>query len=273
MENYYRILGVRPSASIVEIKHSFRKKAKLLHLDIPSNAASSADRKNREKEMQLLITAYEVLINPKLRAELDTFYARFQKETVDSGFDYRLWLVGQTDLESRTQLIVFDLFHNLEEEAVAEYLRLRAAPKSFWLSLYMDREDFMDFGFILAEELYLRDHHYEAFVILEEIIYEELKKNYFKHFFPEVLKLAKTLIIGKIIPALGDDIALECYEAAVDFGFESSITAELYKKMGECHLRIGDKELAIHCFRQALALNPRIRGISSTKMHTILENI
>ncbi len=53
MEDYYKILGVAPTASAAEIKRAYRRKAKLLHPDV-------AETKD-VKAFQLLTTAYEVL--------------------------------------------------------------------------------------------------------------------------------------------------------------------------------------------------------------------
>lgn len=88
----------------------------------------------------------------------------------------------------------------------------------------------MDCGFVLAEELYFRDHYYEAFLLLEQIIREEQKQAYFRHFFPEVLILARKLIREKLIYTLSDDLMLDCCEAALDFGLSKADNAEILKK-------------------------------------------
>ena len=89
----------------------------------------------------------------------------------------------------------------------------------------------MDCGFVLAEELYFRDHYYESFLLLDRIIREEQKQAYFRHFFPEVLILARKLIREKLIYTLADDLLLDCCEAALDFGLSKTDNAEILKKM------------------------------------------
>lgn len=263
IEDYYTILNISPSASIAEIKRAFRKKAKELHPDIPHNVRHIGGKKSNEQALLQLIRAYEALLDAKRRAEFDVFYNKAAKKT--ESFDYRTWLKEQTDTESKAMLIFFDLFHNAEDEAVEEFLRLRVVQPSFSLRRFFNRGDFMDCGFVLAEELSFRNHYYEAFVLLEQIIREEQKQAYFRHFFPEVLILARKLIREKLIYMLADDLILDCCEAALDFGLSKADNAEILKKMAEIYYRMGDFTTGDGCAAASVRMNPRIRGIATLK--------
>lgn len=263
MEDYYKILNVSPSASITEIKRAFRKKAKELHPDIPHNVRTTDGKKANEQALMRLIRAYEALLDSKQRAEFDFLYNKAAKK--DESFDYRTWLKEQTDPESRATLIFFDLFHNAEDEAVLEFLRLRSIQPLFSLRRYFSRGDFMDCGFVLAEELYFRAHYYESFLLLEQIINEEQKQAYFRHFFPEVLILARKLIREKLIYNLADDLLLDCCEAALDFGLSKADQAEILKKMAEIYYRMGDFSTGDGCAAASVRMNPCIRGITKLK--------
>lgn len=263
-EDYYSILNIAPTASAPEIKRAFRKKAKELHPDIPQNVRDGTARKANEQALMQLIRAYETLLDAKRREEFDVSYSKTVRKT-GSSFDYRVWLKEQTDPQSRAVLIFFDLFHNAEDEAVREFLRLRAEQPSFSLRPYFSRGDFLDCTFVLAEELYFRDHYYEAFLLLERIIAEERKQDYFRHFFPEVLILARKLIREKIMYALPDDLLLDCCESALDFGLSKTDQAEILKKMAEIYYRMGDFETGSGCAEQAQRINPRVRGIAKLK--------
>ena len=164
-EDYYKILDISPSASTAEIKRAFRKKAKELHPDIPHNVRNIGGKRANEQALMRLIRAYEALLDVKRRAEFDFFYNKTVKK--GESFDYRTWLKEQADPESRATLIFFDLFHNVEDEAVREFLRLCSEHPSFSLRRYFSRGDFMDCGFVLAEELYFRNHYYESFLLLD----------------------------------------------------------------------------------------------------------
>ncbi len=263
IEDYYKILDISPSASTAEIKRAFRKKAKELHPDIPHNIRNTGGKKANEQALMRLIRAYEALLDVKRRAEFDFFYNKTAKK--GESFDYRTWLKERADPESRATLIFFDLFHNAEDEAVQEFLRLRSVQPSFSLRHYFSRGDFMDCGFVLAEELYFRDHYYESFLLLDRIIREEQKQAYFRHFFPEVLILARKLIREKLIYALADDLLLDCCEAALDFGLSKADNAEILKKMAEIYYRMGDFSTGDGCAAASVRMNPRIRGITKLK--------
>ena len=263
IEDYYKILSVSPSASTSEIKRAFRKKAKALHPDIPHNVRNTDGKKANEQAMMRLIRAYEALLDAKRRAEFDFFYNKTAKK--GESFDYRTWLKERTDPESRATLIFFDLFHNAEDEAVREFLRLCSEHPSFSLRRYFSRGDFMDCGFVLAEELYFRNHYYESFLLLEQIIREERKDAYFRHFFSEVLILARKLIREKLIYTLADDLLLDCCEVALDFGLSKADNAEILKKMAEIYYRMGDFTTGDGCAAASVRMNPRIRGITKLK--------
>ena len=263
IEDYYKILSVSPSASTSEIKRAFRKKAKALHPDIPHNVRNTDGKKANEQAMMRLIRAYEALLDAKRRAEFDFFYNKTAKK--GESFDYRTWLKEQADPESRATLIFFDLFHNAEDEAVREFLRLCSEHPSFSLRRYFSRGDFMDCGFVLAEELYFRNHYYESFLLLEQIIREERKDAYFRHFFSEVLILARKLIREKLIYTLADDLLLDCCEVALDFGLSKADNAEILKKMAEIYYRMGDFTTGDGCAAASVRMNPRIRGITKLK--------
>ena len=263
IEDYYRILEISSSASTAEIKRAFRKKAKELHPDIPHNVRNTGGKKANEQALMRLIRAYEALLDAKRRAEFDFFYNKTAKSS--ESFDYRTWLKERTDPESRATLIFFDLFHNAEDEAVQEFLQLRAVQPSFSLRRYFSRGDFMDCGFVLAEELYFRDHYYESFLLLDRIIREEQRQAYFRHFFPEVLILARKLIREKLIYTLADDLLLDCCEAALDFGLSKADNAEILKKMAEIYYRMGDFTTGDGCATASVRMNPRIRGITKLK--------
>lgn len=266
MEDCYRLLGVTPSASVAEIKRAFRQKAKAIHPDIPSNATDRADNVSR---MQELIRAYETLSDPGRRADFDATYVQFRayREGTDAavGFDYRMWLMSRDDSESRAKLVFFDLLHNLENEAVQEYLVRRAASGGFVLSTYFDREDYMDCGFILAEELFFRKEYYESFILLADVIRLERERPYFRHFFPEVIILIRDIIRTKLVGSVSDELVLDCLESALELGFGKKDDAFILKLMSAAYERMGDRYTARCCLNQALKMDPKLTGIRDLK--------
>jgi tetratricopeptide (TPR) repeat protein len=215
--------------------------------------------------MRDLIHAYETLSDIARRAEFDATYSAFRKSRAGSdsvnGFDYRLWLMERTDKESRAKLIFFDLLHGLEDEAVAEYGQQRGSEGGFVLSRYFEREDFMDCGFILAEELSFRDGWYESFLLLSEVIRLEQAKPYFRHFFPDVLVFVRDIIRSHLVGKISDELALDCLETALELKLGKKEDANILKLMAFCYERIGDQHMARLCLAEALRLDSRLTGI------------
>ncbi len=65
MVDYYKILKVSPKASPAEIKSAYRRLARKLHPDVNGNAEKSGE------EFASIAGAYEVLSNPRQRAQFD----------------------------------------------------------------------------------------------------------------------------------------------------------------------------------------------------------
>jgi curved DNA-binding protein CbpA len=181
MNNHYDLLGIKHDASAAEIKKAFREKAKLIHPDIAGSAQSEMMRK--------LIGAYEVLSNRERRSEYDRIYSRFVKR---SDFDYRKWLNEQDNPSSQAKLILYELLH-LEEETAINIWR-KNGGLGFDLGKVMEREDWMDCQYILAEELDKRGDSFEAFKLLAAILAEERRRPYFKLFTVEIENYIKNLV-------------------------------------------------------------------------------
>lgn len=243
MEDCYKILGVRPNATAAEIKRAYRIKAKQLHPDASQNAQTI-------EEFRRLVKAYEILSDVKQRSLFDESLFMRQasvRRRSENSFDYRKWLMNREDEESRSKLIFFDLMHGYEDEAVAEFKRMSMNHSGFRLAKWFTREDFMDYGFILCEELILRQEYYDAFILLEQIIRMEYDYEYFRLFFPEVMELARLVLRSHLEGKIPDELALDCWERALDLRFGNSDDAFFLRKMAGAYRRIGDSATARIC--------------------------
>ena len=250
MEDCYGILGVRPDATAAEIRRAYRAKAKRLHPD-------ASRREDTTREFQRLVRAYETLSDARQRSLFDeAYFTRRHTHARHSGssFDYRTWLLARQDEESRAKLIFFDLMHGREDDAVAEFTRMSMTRAGFRLAKWFTREDFMDYGFILAEELVLRGAYYDAFVLLEQIIRMERRYEYFRLFFPEVMDLARDLLRHRMEGSVNDELALDSWERALELGFGSRDDAFFLRKMGGAYRRLGDERTARQCEEAAMRL-------------------
>lgn len=250
MEDFYKILGVRHNATAAEIKRAYRNKAKLLHPDVSHD-------ENSVEEFKKVVRAFEILSDIKQRSLFDESYFThrgFKRRQTEDSFDYRKWLLARTDEESRSKLIFFDLMHHREDDAVREFKRMSMNHAGFRLARWFTREDFMDYGFILCEELVLRQEYYDSFILLEQIIRMEYSYSYFKIFFPEVMDLARNILKNHLEGKISDELALDCWERALELGFGKSDDAFFLRKMAAAYRRLDDNATADICEEEAMRL-------------------
>jgi curved DNA-binding protein CbpA len=208
LDNYYKLLGVKPGASAAEIKKAFRKKAKKLHPDIAGASNSAAMRK--------LIAAYEALSDINRRFDYDRAYSFYAKKT---GFDYRTWLNEQEKPEYKAKLVFYELLHLQEEKAIEVWRK--NGGLDFQLEKHMEREDWMDCQYILAEELDRRHFSFEAFKLLAAVLAEEHRRPYFNHFTVDIKNYVKTIINKRLKQQVDNETWITCMESLMGVGFSS----------------------------------------------------
>ncbi|MCK9169128.1 MAG: J domain-containing protein [Treponema sp.] len=248
MENCYEILGVHRNASASEIRRAFRQKAKQFHPDTAQvNNSESAEAFRR------LVKAYDVLSDARQRSIFDqSFFTRYHiHHRHGESFDYHTWLMERQDEESRSKLIFWDLMHHRENEAVAEFKHMSVNYAGFSLKKWFTREDFMDYGYILAEELTIRGEYYDAFLLLEQIIKMEYSYEYFRLFFPEVMEFTLHILKQNIEGTVNDELVLDAWERALDLGFTPSDDAFFLRKMACLYKKMGDDRTACICLEEA----------------------
>ena len=246
MKDLYEVLGVRQNATLAEIKRAYREKVKLYHPDL------SGDVTHRD-EFNEVVQAYRVLSDQRQRNIFDAsfMYKIFKNRRGQGEFNYYDWLKAREDEESRAKLIFYTLMHHKEDEAVAEFKRMQMNHVDFSLKKWFTREDFMDYGYILAEELVIRGEYYDAICLLDEIIQMEYSYQYFYIFFPEVMEFTLNILKKNIDGVISDELALDCYERALELGFGKTADAFFLRKMSEEYRRLGDYETAGICLRES----------------------
>lgn len=249
MENYYETLGVSAEASRAEIKRAFRERAKKAHPDISGDQAAL--------EMRRLISAYETLADPERRREYDRAYVRFVRK-VD--FDYRAFLKERPDdSESQAKLVFFDLLHLEEAEAMDVWRRMGGLD--FRMERHLDREDWMDCAFILAEELDKAGSHYEAFKLLVDLVLAEAARPYFRHFMPEVDGLLKEIARTRLVGSVPDDVLVECLQDLLELRYPKKEGARWLRTLSETLERLGDRHGAARALSDALSRDPGLSGV------------
>jgi curved DNA-binding protein CbpA len=274
MQDYYDILGVAADASAGEVKSAFRKRAKKIHPDMAAAAVGSRGgqvvegARAADGAMRLLLEAYRVLSDPERRKAHDRL---LRKRAADGGFDYRVFLKGRhDDPESQAKLVVFDLLHGLEDEALEVYERARSFD-DFRLERWLERGEAMDAEFCIAEEYERRDRIIKAWLHYKRVIEMEAEKPCFRYFFDVVALRFKTLVLFKLPKALDDEDLLDRLTEATELDLPSRDLAQFWRKKAEVQLRRREKASAIESLGRAASLEPRLAGLAALRRRLDLQ--
>ncbi len=266
MENYYDVLGVPPDSDQSDIKSAFRRKAKKFHPDLnqgyeagPQGPVASV----RESAMRLILEAYRILSDAEKRRAYDRVLRRQKAE--QKGFDYRSFLKSRIhDPESQAKLIVYDLLHNLEEEALEVYERSKSFG-DFRLERWMERGDAMDAEYCLAEEYEDRGRLLKAYAIYKRLIAMEKEKPWFRYYFDVVALKFRTLLLQKMPGRIDEEDYLDRLDEAIDLGIGARDSAQFLRKKAEVHLRRKEFAQAQGALERAAALVPRLPGLQAVR--------
>lgn len=251
MKTYYDLLNVETSSSPQEIKRAFRKRAKELHPDTNPHDPQTIDR------MRSLLRAYETLIDPERREEYDRTHYIIAHEY---RFDYRQFLKDNPDdplLQSK--LVFYDLLHDHEAEAISVYERLRSET-GFVLCDQIDREDFMDCAFLLAEVYERRGDFLKSFELLAVVVDFEFESPYFRHFFVEVTERLRTMICFKMPGVLPPQTVIDCIETLLVRPLHYKDIAFYLKKAAELYLDLGNRATATSYLTRAMEIDEKLGG-------------
>lgn len=248
LHDLYRTLGVRKGATALEIRKAFRKKAKKLHPDTAGKRSA-----HNIEAFHALVYAYNTLMDARTRDMFAALHNRPSDEG-EKAFDYHNWLLARADDESMAKLVFWDLTHGRENDAADEYCGLVNERASFSMRHWFTREDFMDLGYILAEELDQRKHYYEALCLLAEIIKMERERAYFHFFFPEVVSFALRILKRNIEAGGNDELSLDAYERALELQLGEEEDVYFLTRMASIYSKMGDGHTAALCSEAAFRL-------------------
>jgi curved DNA-binding protein CbpA len=262
VEDYYAVLGIQPEADPKEVKSAFRRLAKKHHPDLSAGEhGGETARRAADAAMRLLLEAYKVLSNPESRRAFDRSLRRRAAE--EGGFDYRVFLKSRPDdAESQAKLVIFDLLHGLEDEAIEVFERGKALG-DFRLERWLERGEAMDAEFCLAEEYEKRERWLKAYTLYKKLVAMELERPWFRYFFDVVVLRFKTLLLQRMPKALEEEDYLDRLEEAASLGLPRRDTAQLLRKKAEVHTRRREFSLAEDALRRAAALEPRLAGLAA----------
>ena len=256
MKDYYAILGIRQDSGDDAIKKAYRAKAKEVHPDLTGEEGTA--------RFLALKEAYEVLSSPATRESYDlTLRASKRSETV-SNWDYRDFLHGRKDdPKSLARLICYDLLHDRDAEAVDLYDEAQMGG-FFSLRRYLEREDFMDYAFLLAEAYLEREATVKAYRLLRGIAELEEEDPYFKHFYVEVLEKMASIVKQSLPDDTDNRLRMAFLTDLVKLSYKPREEARLRKLLSELLTAAGNHEAAAQEVYKAYALSPNLPGLRET---------
>ncbi|MDP2790593.1 MAG: hypothetical protein Q8O15_02425, partial [Rectinemataceae bacterium] len=168
------------------------------------------------------------------------------------------------DPESQAKLIVYDLLHNLDDEALEVYERSKSFG-DFRLERWLDRGEAMDAEYCLAEEYERRGRLLKAYAIYKRLIGMEQEKAWFRYYYDVVALRFRTLVLQKMPGRIDEDDYLDRLDESIAMDIGTRDSAQFLRKKAEVHLRRKEWQAAHQALEEASRLMPRLPGLGAVR--------
>ncbi len=261
MVNYYDILEVHQEVSTEELKRSFRALIKKYHPDIHGPNKLWAESKTK-----VIIQAYKTLSDSTTREQYDRLYKHhLQVRQTSEPYNTRAETTTETNtIQAKVKFILFDLLNDNIDKAIENYECLLKDHIDVDFLLYLNRRDYIDCKFLLAEA-YEKLGKYEVAIEFYEFIFEKEKNTIRSHLLAEIKERIKNIYCRKLVKYVSPKKALCYYEKVLKLNLYKNETAFIYKKMAECYLKLKEYENSLKHLNIALSLKPNLQGINKLK--------
>ncbi|HOX18446.1 MAG TPA: J domain-containing protein [Spirochaetales bacterium] len=260
MADHYELLGVPRDAGTREIKSAFRLKAKRMHPDLARGAGGAGG----DPAMRLLLDAYRTLLDPERRLAYDrSLRKRGAGRAGYPAFDYRNWLKERLEVpEYRAKLLVYDLLHDLEDEALELFESLDGLEDGR-LERFFERSEAMDAEFCIAEEYEKRGRFVDAYRVYLSIFRKEREKPALGYFLDVVALRFRRLVLEGLRTVLEDEPYLDILSEAAEAVPDDHDAAQLLRRKAELLLRLGSRAGASEAIAEARGRYPRLAGLGA----------
>jgi len=249
-------LGLKPDCGRSDVRRAYRVKAKEVHPDLTGEEGTA--------RFLALKEAYEVLSSRTTREAYDQTRHTAKKRGTVTDWDYRDFLSARKDdPESLARLICYDLLHDLDAEAVELYDEAQVGG-FFSLRRYLEREDFMDYAFMLAEAYLEQNALVKAYRLFRGIAELEEEDPYFKHFYVEVLDRMAAIVRHSLPDDPDNRLRMAFVTDLVKLSYHPREEARLRKLLSELLAAEGRNEDAAREIFRAYELAPKLPGLEET---------
>lgn len=249
--NYYRILEVPSTASLVEIRRAYRRLVKQYHPDKnPGHEAAIRERFDQ------ILCAYETLSDERKRRLYDRrlFPRKGRPSTHRAELCYRLldFLLAE---ESQAALEEFDRLVHLAG----------AENALFEMAHWLEYDESRDAEFLLAEALERVGRREEAGHLYRRCLEREAIRPFFRRFADDIRERLLRLTVERIGEGMTSSGWTDSLERALKeletLAPTDRILARALRQLAERAVQVGCFEVAKALLFRALRLNPKLSGV------------
>lgn len=258
LRDYYAILGVESTASAAVIRVSFKRLVLECHPDKNPGRRDWSERRIRE-----LIEAYEVLGDSQTREDYDRRREVAQRtrrgaKAAGKGSARRgvePWYCTRKDPEARAMLILQYLLQGKASAAARLLEDLESRLGKGFLRENLERSDYLDCLFLLAEFHLGRRQFASALDRLRAFYRLEVESRFPRHYLGQVVEMLKDLYLRKLPRWAAADAALAGLREVATLGLTRAEEALRLRRTVEVlvHLgRIDDARVAVEAADESI---------------------
>ena len=251
MPDYYEVLRVAPEASTDEIRRSFKRLVLEFHPDKNPKRREWSERRIRE-----LLEAFDVLGDDEKRQLFDQRQRPGRRSRTAEPFFFRKKTPG-----ARALMVLHLLLNGGADDAVGILEEQEEKHGEGFLEKYLERRDYLDSLFLLAEYFLEKKEYLEAVGRLKEFYRLEKSTKFQRHYFGEVRRILKDLYLRKLPRVLAPQPLLDYLREVGDFELSSKEDLLRLKKVAEAQARLGDQKAARKTLSQIQARDPNSKGL------------
>lgn len=251
--DHYAVLGLAADAPSTSLRKAFRKRLLELH---PDKAACEAD----PAQLQELLEAFEVLGDPVARRHYDQACRERRAAPGSNASTPRRPHITESERPAdRARAILYLLLRERWAEARDRLGQLGPDPLPF-LEEHLDDEELVDLSFLLGENHERLRQSAQAVRWYEEVVLRERQRRRHRPCYPEALARLKKLLRRHAQRCPEPRLVLGTLQRLELLELSPLERSALLRRRAHCLLALGMQEAAAAALREALSLQPRLRG-------------
>lgn len=251
--DYYRILEIQWTATVDEIRRSYRRLAKKYHPDL-----HPAKQDWAQGQFLVVSEAYNTLSNPRMRDEYDVRYRLFSRHRNVNRAPNWPW---PDELTKIGKAILEQLVGNNNPEGIRLYEALKSRSELVDPLARLNTRDYLDCKFLLGEAYESLGDVSRALEFYEAVYEEECEEPRARCYFDVIIERLGESYFKCLLKAPDIDTALVFYHKALRLETTNGGRAQIHKKMAEALLKLGETDAAAEFLRQAFEANPKLKGV------------